>query len=153
MLHTHEVTGSSPVVSTKKKTHPEGWVFLFDMAFEIRTRTQLNATVRWTVARDGWTERNLNFCPLGKNANRVLLSPPSKIPIHTDGDFCLAEIRHRTRTFLNRSVWGHFLPIPERRRKSSPVVSIQSPRPFGRGLQSKGHQTVAFRGILCLICC
>ena len=29
MLHTHEVTGSSPVVSTKKKTTPFGVVFLF----------------------------------------------------------------------------------------------------------------------------
>ena len=29
MLHTHEVTGSSPVVSTKKKRPPIGWPFLF----------------------------------------------------------------------------------------------------------------------------
>ena len=29
MLHTHEVTGSSPVVSTKNKTHPKGMGFIF----------------------------------------------------------------------------------------------------------------------------
>ena len=44
-----------------KKHHPSGWCFLFGMVFRYRTRTHLNATVRWTVARDGSTERNLNF--------------------------------------------------------------------------------------------
>ena len=29
MLHTHEVTGSSPVVSTKEKHHPQRMVFFF----------------------------------------------------------------------------------------------------------------------------
>ena len=35
MLHTHEVTGSSPVVSTKKKSHPnrDGF-FLFGMGIQ-----------------------------------------------------------------------------------------------------------------------
>ena len=30
----------------------------------------LNATVRWTVAADGWTEANHNFAPAEQNANK-----------------------------------------------------------------------------------
>ena len=52
-----------------------------------RTRTHLNATVRGTVAGRVGARPHLYFYPQGKNANRVLLSPPKEIPIHTDGDF------------------------------------------------------------------
>ena len=52
----------------------------FAMAFIIcwkRTRTHLNAT-RTSVARCGWTQRNLNFLPTGENANRVRSPAPQK---------------------------------------------------------------------------
>ena len=42
---------------------------LFD---EDRTRTHLNATVRWTVAREGWTERNYNFAQRAKLARETV---------------------------------------------------------------------------------
>ena len=71
MPHTHEVTGSSPVVSTKQKVHPKGWAFLFGAVFTKGTRTNRSATVRWTVAAPSAnTEGYNNFC-LGKNAYRV----------------------------------------------------------------------------------
>ena len=54
-----------------------------------RTRAHLNATVRGTVAGRVGARPHLYFYPQGKNANRVLLSPPIEIPIHTDGDFCI----------------------------------------------------------------
>ena len=34
-LDVRKVIGSSPISSTKKKTHPNGWVFLFGMVLEI----------------------------------------------------------------------------------------------------------------------
>ena len=52
-----DLTSFSP---PKEKDHPTGGLFLW-VENKQRTRTHLNATVRWTVARDGSTERNLNF--------------------------------------------------------------------------------------------
>ena len=46
MLHTHEVTGSSPVVSTNKKAPP--WAVLF--YWWSRDSNPSNADVRWTSA-------------------------------------------------------------------------------------------------------
>ena len=58
MLHTHEVTGSSPVVSTNKKPHPCGVVFCW--LRNEGTRTHLNATVQWTVASRRLSRRLLH---------------------------------------------------------------------------------------------
>ena len=51
------------------------WLFCFAQrkGFE-----QSNATVRRTVARDGLTEPNLYFCPLGRNANESVLPHQKK---------------------------------------------------------------------------
>ena len=76
MLHTHEVTGSSPVVSTKKKDHPLGGLF-FLLERRQRTRTHFNATVRWTVAatssKTGGNHNVIESCclPSKNKANRV----------------------------------------------------------------------------------
>ena len=59
MLHTHEVTGSSPVVSTKKKpVQKDGFFFLVWYSGN-RTRTHLN-TARMSAAGKGLTEPNLD---------------------------------------------------------------------------------------------
>ena len=39
---------------------PKGWAFIFGTGITNRTRTDLNATVRGTVAADGSTEAILN---------------------------------------------------------------------------------------------
>ena len=49
-----------------QKTSPHGLVFVLVWVFRWWIRTHLNATVRWTVARDGLTERILYFLPTGK---------------------------------------------------------------------------------------
>ena len=54
--------GSSPATGTKKK-HPEPGCFF--LVSDGRARTHLNATLRGSVAREGLTERNINFCPKG----------------------------------------------------------------------------------------
>ena len=81
MLHTHEVTGSSPVVSTKKKTTRTGGL-LFLVEIRHRTRTHLNATVRWTVACRRSRRRQhidfIEFCCL-------------HYAIHVDGVICLVD--------------------------------------------------------------
>ena len=56
MLHTHEVEGSSPPVSTKKKTTPTWCGFSF--CAEGGTRTHLNAICRWHIACGGLDRRN-----------------------------------------------------------------------------------------------
>jgi hypothetical protein len=48
MEHSSDVNAVS---SPNSKDHPEGWSLLF--LCEEGNRTDLNATVRWTVARDG----------------------------------------------------------------------------------------------------
>ena len=55
----------SPAPNKKERLLP-----LFFIWERKRTRTHLNAT-RTSVARCGWTQRNLNFLPTGENANRV----------------------------------------------------------------------------------
>ena len=47
-LHTHEVTGSSPVVSTKNKRYPFGWRLFF---MKRGARTHLTAICRWHIAK------------------------------------------------------------------------------------------------------
>ena len=50
--HNPEVVGSSPASATRKgKVIPTGMAFFFSLFVRCRTRTHLNATVRWTVAR------------------------------------------------------------------------------------------------------
>ena len=45
-----------------KKRKASAFLFLF---YGGRARTHLNATLRGSVAREGLTERNINFCPKG----------------------------------------------------------------------------------------
>ena len=57
----------------KRKPHQMVWFFLFGMAFRCRTRTHSSGTARWAVpATSSKTGGYYNFCPWGKNANRVL---------------------------------------------------------------------------------
>ena len=57
----------------QKRHHPFGWCLFW---FRHRARTHLNADIRWTSAvTSANTGHYLNFCPPGKNAYRVLLSP------------------------------------------------------------------------------
>ena len=76
MLHTHEVTGSSPVVSTKKKDHPTGGLF-FLLEIRQRTRTHFNATVRWTVAatssKTGGNYNVIESCCLHQQKQNICL--------------------------------------------------------------------------------
>ena len=48
----------------RKKERPFGLSFFIHE--DERTRTRLTATVQWTVAREGWTERNHNFAQRAK---------------------------------------------------------------------------------------
>ena len=63
--------GSSPASPTKKGRHPFGCLlFLLGR----RDLNNLNAT-RTSVAGDGSTEPNLNFCPFGQKCKQVPQSP------------------------------------------------------------------------------
>ena len=72
MLHTHEVEGSSPPVSTKKKTTPSGVVFLFIGKW--RDSNPSDATVQWTVAGrqlDGGHTLILSSPPVGSEKKQA----------------------------------------------------------------------------------
>ena len=58
------------------KVPPVRVVFLFGMVFSRRESKDLNAIVRWTVARTGSTVRNLYFAK--QNANRFHSAPSIK---------------------------------------------------------------------------
>ena len=75
MLHTHEVTGSSPVVSTRnEKHHPKGWCFSF--LPEQGTRTHLNARCQWHLAAtSSQTGGNHTLCPLAKRLSSPVVPP------------------------------------------------------------------------------
>ena len=76
--------GSSPASPTKKKDIR--WDVLF-ICFG--TWTNQNATVRWTVAGDGWTEPNLYFC-LWQKCKSSPFSPTKRrqaIGVHHKGQF------------------------------------------------------------------
>ena len=90
-LDVRKVIGSSPISSTKKKDHPIGWSFLFALDDGLEPIT--NATVRWPVAAaSSKTGGYNNFCPMGKNAYRVLYRPLHiKNPNLTSSDFCIYQ--------------------------------------------------------------
>ena len=72
-LHTHEVTGSSPVVSTRNKNTTQRVVFLFLM--KQGTRTHLNARCRWHLAAtSSQTGGNHTLCPLAKRPSSPVVS-------------------------------------------------------------------------------
>ena len=66
MLHTHEVTGSSPVVSTKRKPQPFGCGFFLLVKPAEGLEPISNAAVRGTAAPEGLPEGHLSFCEAKK---------------------------------------------------------------------------------------
>ena len=59
--HVIKIDGDGPPAPNKKRK-ASAFLFLF---YGGRARTHLNATLRGSVAREGLTERNINFCPKG----------------------------------------------------------------------------------------
>ena len=75
-----------PYGSPKKERHPSGCLSFFIVS---RESNHLNATVRWTVAGDGWTEPNLYFC-LWQKCKSSPFSPTKRrqaIGVHHKGQF------------------------------------------------------------------
>mgnify|MGYP004543479343 CR=1 FL=1 len=87
-LHTHEVTGSSPVVSTKKIHHPFGWCIFYPGS--AGTRTHSNAICRWHIATaSSKTGCILMILPMGQNQpSSPVVSTRNKSTILLDGAFC-----------------------------------------------------------------
>ncbi len=149
MLHTHEVTGSSPVVSTRnEKHHPKGWCFSF--LPEQGTRTHLNARCQWHLAAtSSQTGGNHTLCPAAKRPSSPVVSPGG---IHPKGWCFSFLVEQGTRTHLNaRCRWhlaatssqtgGNHTLCPLAKRPSSPVVPPEASTPKGGVFISGGARS------------
>ncbi len=83
LTRNEKVACSSQVTSSNKTLIPSGMGVLLWMWTD---SNQLNATVRWTVARDGSTERNNNF--LTRKCRRTPAGHQKSLTPNGVGDFC-----------------------------------------------------------------